>query len=97
MEIKPKRPKLSSPSDGNQLTLISTDITVINCTSENDQLKEKLQSLLGSKKVEEQPLPGSTKVDQPLPVSREAESKTKMDSSGTGLLGLAYASSDDEE
>lgn len=89
MEIKPKRRKLSSPSDGSQSNRVSSDVSVTDCQFESDKLKEKgHQSLSESKKVEE----------QPSSVSQEAEGKTKMDNPAGGLLGLAYdASSDDEE
>lgn len=90
MEIKPKRPKLSSPSNGNQSTPGSSDARVANRQSENDRLEEKgRKSLSESEKVEEQPSSLA---------SKEAEEKTKMDNPAGGLLGLAYdASSDDEE
>ena len=98
MEIKPKRPRLSSPSIDNQSAAASADVTVSNRASENNHLKEKGQSSSGSYNVEEQPLPGSKEVkEQPSPMSLEVEGKTKMDNNATGLLGLAYGSSDDDE
>ncbi|KAI4347390.1 hypothetical protein L6164_008206 [Bauhinia variegata] len=86
-EIKPKRQRLSSPSDGNQPTAVSSDVPSSNRQSESDQLKEKGQPLSGSKIAEE----------QPSSMSQEADSKTKIDNSAGGILGLAYASSDEEE
>ncbi|KAI4351958.1 hypothetical protein L6164_006256 [Bauhinia variegata] len=84
VEIKPKRQRVSSPSDGNQSTAVSSES---NRQSVSTQHKEKEQSLSESKEVEE----------QPLPISHEAENKTKTDNSAGSILGLAYASSDEEE
>lgn len=48
--------------------------------------------------MEEQSLSGSTKVEEDLSSgSHDADAKPKINNSGGGLLGLAYASSDDDE
>ncbi|XP_027358619.1 uncharacterized protein LOC113867464 isoform X2 [Abrus precatorius] len=83
VEIKPKRLR----SDGNQSSPASSNAPVTNHKTDNDPLKEKEQSLSGPKKAEEHPQLGSL----------EAEAKAKVENPGGGLLGLAYASSDDDE
>lgn len=74
MEIKPKRYRVSSPSDGNQSTpshSASTDLK-----SETKHEKEK---------------------EYPLSKSDKAEDQIKVENPVKSLLGLAYASSDDED
>lgn len=96
VEIKPKRPR----SEGNQPTLASSDAPATNRKPDHGRLKQNEQPLSGPKKVEEQPLCGPEKVDEQCPSSgsHEAEAKPKVDdNSGGGLLGLAYASSDDDD
>lgn len=73
VEIKPKRPRVSSPSNGN--TQASSCSASTN-SRKSDQVDKKENLLSESNKVE-----GSTKVENPA----------------KSLLGLAYASSDDEE
>ncbi|BBN67183.1 hypothetical protein Prudu_5S000100 [Prunus dulcis] len=75
IEIKPKRHKVSSRSDGNQShpNLIVSAST--NLESENDQVKDKVH------------------VSSSHRIKGESEGKTTAKS----LLGLAYASSDNEE
>lgn len=75
IEIKPKRHKVSSSSDGNQShpNLIVSAST--NLESENDQVKDKVH------------------VSSSHRIKGESEGKTTAKS----LLGLAYASSDNEE
>ncbi|XP_028756554.1 uncharacterized protein LOC114715821 isoform X2 [Neltuma alba] len=88
VEIKPKRPKLSSPSDGNQSTPVPSNANITKRESESERLKEKGQQSL-SEANKKQPSSGE---------SQEAEGKIKMDNPAGGLLGLAYdTSSDDEE
>ncbi|KAG4939821.1 uncharacterized protein LOC114391275 isoform X2 [Glycine soja] len=92
VEIKPKRPRC----DSNQSTPAS-NAPVTNRKPDHDSSKEKEQSLPGTKKVEEQSLSGSKKAKEHASLgSQEAEAKPKVESSGGGLLGLAYDSSDDE-
>nr|XP_004512687.1 uncharacterized protein LOC101498351 isoform X2 [Cicer arietinum] len=82
VEIKPKRPR----SESNKPTQAPSNAPVMNC--ERDNFKDNEQSLSKSKKVEEHPSSGS----------HEGEVKTKVDNnSAGGLLGLAYASSDDDD
>lgn len=93
VEIKPKRPRC----DSNQSTPAS-NAPVTNRKPDHDSSKEKEQSLPGTKKVEEPSLSGSKKAKEHASLgSQEAESKPKVESSGGGLLGLAYDSSDDDE
>ena len=93
VEIKPKRPRC----DSNQSTPAS-NAPVTNRKPDHDSSKEKEQSLPGTKKVEEQSLSGSKKAKEHASLgSQEAEAKPKVESSGGGLLGLAYDSSDDDE
>ncbi|ONI36529.1 hypothetical protein PRUPE_1G588300 [Prunus persica] len=75
IEIKPKRHKVSSRSDGNQShpNLIVSAST--NLESENDQVRDKVH------------------VSSSHRIKGESEGKTTAKS----LLGLAYASSDNEE
>ncbi|PON53602.1 ankyrin repeat protein [Trema orientale] len=75
VEIKPKRHRVSSPSDGNQSTP-SDSAALTNLKSETKHEKEKEHSLSKLDKTE-----GKSQVENPV----------------KSLLGLAYASSDDEE
>ncbi|XP_057446521.1 uncharacterized protein LOC130738536 [Lotus japonicus] len=93
VEIKPKRPR----SESKQSTSASSDVSVTNRKPDHGRLKETGQSLSGVKKVEEQSLSGSTKVEDLSSGSHDADAKPKINNSGGGLLGLAYASSDDDE
>nr|KYP61709.1 hypothetical protein KK1_016218 [Cajanus cajan] len=94
VEIKPKRPR----SDSNQPTLASSNAPFTTRKPDHDPPKEKEQSLPGPKKVEEQPLSGSKKAEEHASLgSHEAEATPKAEISGGGLLGLAYASSDDDD
>ncbi|KAK7314817.1 hypothetical protein VNO77_33345 [Canavalia gladiata] len=94
VEIKPKRPR----SDSNQSSLASSNSQVTNLKPDHESLKEKEQSPSGSKKVEEQSLSESKKVEEhPSSGSHEAEAKHKVENPAGGLLGLAYASSDDDD
>jgi hypothetical protein len=83
VEIKPKRPR----SESNKPTHAPSDASITNRECDRGNLKGNEQSLTGTKKVEEHPTSGS----------HEGEAKPKVDNSAGGLLGLAYASSDDDE
>jgi hypothetical protein len=83
VEIKPKRPR----SESNKSTHAPSDTSITNRECDRGNLKGNEQSLTGTKKVEEHPTSGS----------HEGEAKPKVDNSAGGLLGLAYASSDDDE
>ncbi|KAI9087821.1 hypothetical protein K1719_030151 [Acacia pycnantha] len=89
VEIKPKRPKLSCPSSGNQSGPVPSNANITKRESESESMKEKGQ----------QPLPESNKKQPSSGESQEAEGKVnKTDNPAGGLLGLAYdASSDGEE
>lgn len=95
VEIKPKRPR----SDGHQSTPAASNTSfVANHKLGHNPAREKDQSLPGPKKIEEQSFPGSKKVEEHASLgSHEAEHKPKVEISGGGLLGLAYASSDDDD
>ncbi|CAI8593439.1 unnamed protein product [Vicia faba] len=83
VEIKPKRPR----SESNKPTQAPSDASITNHGRDHDNLKENDQSLSGPKKFEEHASVGM----------HEGETKPKVDNSGGGLLGLAYASSDDDD
>ncbi|CAJ2667079.1 uncharacterized protein LOC123909476 isoform X1 [Trifolium pratense] len=83
VEIKPKRPR----SESNRPTHAPSDASITNRESDGGNLKGNEQSLTGTKKIEEHPTSGS----------HEGDAKPKVDNSAGGLLGLAYASSDDDE
>ncbi|RYR06981.1 hypothetical protein Ahy_B05g074303 isoform B [Arachis hypogaea] len=92
VEIKPKRPR----TDGNQ-SPASSNVSVTNRKPEHHNENERPSS--GLKKVEEQSLSGLQKVEErPSSASCKAEEKPKnANTAGGGLLGLAYASSDDDD
>lgn len=93
VEIKPKRPRC----EGNQQTPASSNATVTNRKPDDGCLKENDQSSSGPKK-EEQSLSGLKKVEEcPSAGSHVAETKPKVENTAGGLLGLAYASSDDDD
>ncbi|XP_045817114.1 uncharacterized protein LOC123910111 isoform X2 [Trifolium pratense] len=83
VEIKPKRPR----SESNKPTHAPSDASITNHESDRGNLKDNEQSLTGTKKIEEHLTSGS----------HEGEAKPKVVNSAGGLLGLAYASSDDDE
>lgn len=95
VEIKPKRPR----SESNKPTQAPSDASITNHGCDRDNLKDNDQSLSGPAKFEEQSLSGSKKVgEHPMAEMHESETKPKADNSGGGgLLGLAYASSDDDD
>lgn len=76
LEVKAKKPRVSSPSDGNQPKAISSNSAAKNIKSEVDQENKKEQTTSISDK------PGG---------QNEVENPVKS------ILGLAYASSDDED
>ncbi|XP_062159742.1 uncharacterized protein LOC133867076 isoform X2 [Alnus glutinosa] len=86
VEIKPKRQRGSNPSDGNQSTPPS-----------NDSAPKYLYPDSHLKKEKEQPEADQEEKEQPLSRSNKAEEDTNMENPVKSLLGLAYASSDDDE
>ncbi|XP_044465112.1 uncharacterized protein LOC123195467 isoform X2 [Mangifera indica] len=76
VEVKPKRPKISTPSVGNQSTSVSINPASKNLKSEVDQKNGKEQTSL---------------------ISKKQETQTGSENPVKSLLGLAYASSDDED
>jgi hypothetical protein len=86
VEIKPKRQRGSNPSDGNQSTPPS-----------NDSAPKYLYPDSHLKKEKEQPEADQEEKEQPLSRSNKAEEDTNMKNPVKSLLGLAYASSDDDE
>jgi hypothetical protein len=83
VEIKPKRQRTSSPSYGNQSIPASKDSALKNLESESHQEKEQ---------------PEADREDKEWPSRlNKAEGDTNMENPVKSLLGLAYASSDDDE
>lgn len=76
VEVKPKRPKISTPLVGNQSTSVSINPASKNLKSEVDQKNGKEQTSL---------------------ISKKQETQTGSENPVKSLLGLAYASSDDED
>nr|XP_024929373.2 uncharacterized protein LOC107419630 isoform X2 [Ziziphus jujuba var. spinosa]XP_048329419.1 uncharacterized protein LOC107419630 isoform X2 [Ziziphus jujuba var. spinosa] len=77
VEVKPKRPRVTSPSDGNRSASVSNASTnSTNLNSKTEQEKGKYTPDVKPNKEN-----GETKVENPV----------------KSLLGLAYASSDDED
>ena len=94
VEIKPKRPRF----EGNKPMQAPSDASITNRKHDRDNLEDNEQCLSGPKKVEERSLSGSKKVQEhSVSGLHEGEIKPKVDNSAGGLLGLAYASSDDDE
>nr|XP_025700516.1 uncharacterized protein LOC112801802 isoform X1 [Arachis hypogaea] len=91
VEIKPKRPR----TDGNQSPALS-NVSVTNRKPGHHNENERPSSGL---KIEEQSLSGLQKGEERLSsASCKAEEKPKnANTAGGGLLGLAYASSDDDD
>ncbi|XP_017974051.1 PREDICTED: uncharacterized protein LOC18604539 isoform X3 [Theobroma cacao] len=75
VEVKPKRPKFSSPSDRSQSNLHPSGSVLANSRESNQENKNK-HTILESNKAEKQ---------------------NKVENPAKSLLGLAYASSDDED
>lgn len=86
VEIKPKRQRGSNPSDGNQSTPAS-----------NDSAPKYLKPDSHLKKEKKQPEADQEEKEQPLSRSNKAEEDTNKENPVKSLLGLAYASSDDDE
>lgn len=86
MKIKPKRQRTSNPSDGDQSTPASNDSAPKNLKSDSHLKKEKEQP--EAEQEEKEPL---------LSRSNKAEDNTNTENPVKSLLGLAYASSDDDE
>lgn len=78
VEIKPKRQKVASPSNGNQLSLSEKNVgaSSTNLKPETDQEKDKVHFSSPSIKT---------------------DGEFKVETTAQSLLGLAYASSDDED
>lgn len=72
VEVKVKRPRFSSPSDGNQSNFDSRDSETANSNSQQSNHENKNEQ-------------------------NEAEKLNKVESPAKCLLGLTYASSDDED
>uniref|UniRef100_A0A7N2MS83 Uncharacterized protein n=1 Tax=Quercus lobata TaxID=97700 RepID=A0A7N2MS83_QUELO len=84
VEIKPKRKRTSSPSDGNQSTPASNDSALKSLKSESHQEKE-------------QPETDQEEKEWPLSRLNKAEGDTNTENPVKSLLGLAYASSEDDD
>nr|XP_023927435.1 uncharacterized protein LOC112038806 isoform X2 [Quercus suber]XP_023927436.1 uncharacterized protein LOC112038806 isoform X2 [Quercus suber] len=84
VEINPKRKRTSSPADGNQSTPASNDSALKSLKSESHQEKEQ---------------PETDREEKEWPLSRlnKAEGDTNTENPLKSLLGLAYASSEDDE
>ncbi|KAM5574143.1 hypothetical protein ABKV19_013575 [Rosa sericea] len=78
VEVKPKKQKVSSPSNGNQLSLSQKNVggSSTNLKPESDQDKDKVHLSSPSIKI---------------------DGESKVETTAQSLLGLAYASSDDED
>ncbi|KAL6183952.1 hypothetical protein ACLB2K_045362 [Fragaria x ananassa] len=78
VEIKPKKQKVASPSNGNQLSLPQKNVgaTSTNLKPESDLVKDKAH--LSSPSI-------------------KTDGESKVETTSQSLLGLAYASSDDED
>ncbi|KAK9983293.1 hypothetical protein SO802_032818 [Lithocarpus litseifolius] len=84
VEIKPKRKRTSSPSDGNQSTPASNYSALKSLKSESQQEKEQSETDREEK-------------EWPLSRLNKAEGETNTENPVKSLLGLAYASSEDDE
>lgn len=84
VEINPKRKRTSSPADGNQSTPASNDSALKSLKSESHQEKEQ---------------PETDREEKEWPLSRlnKGEGDTNTENPLKSLLGLAYASSEDDE
>ncbi|XP_024174383.1 uncharacterized protein LOC112180108 isoform X3 [Rosa chinensis] len=78
VEVKPKKQKVASPSNGNQLSLSQKNVgaSSTNLKPESDQDKHKVHLSSPSSKI---------------------DGESKVETTAQSLLGLAYASSDDED
>uniref|UniRef100_A0A7N2RC13 Uncharacterized protein n=1 Tax=Quercus lobata TaxID=97700 RepID=A0A7N2RC13_QUELO len=84
VEIKPKRKRTSSPSDGNRSTPATNDSASKSLKSESHQEKEQ---------------PETEREEKEWPLSRlnKAEGDISTENPVKSLLGVAYASSEDDE
>lgn len=82
MEIKPKRPRTSSPSDWHQSTPAS---------------KDSAPKMLMSEPVQKEKQQPEADRDEKQWGSNNVEGDTHVENPVKGLLGLSYASSDDDE
>ncbi|XVE54998.1 hypothetical protein DITRI_Ditri03aG0125900 [Diplodiscus trichospermus] len=108
VEVKPKRPRLSSPSDGIQSNLHSCDSVMTKSQVSNHENKNEqtvLESNKGEKQIKvenpsvmakSQECSDENKNEQTVFESNKAE-KQKVENPAKCLLGLTYASSDDED
>ncbi|KAK9113720.1 hypothetical protein Syun_020517 [Stephania yunnanensis] len=82
VEIRPKRHRVSSPSEGNQATTVSSSQASVITTSQALKHQESKTSV---------------KKEQPQPRLNGVETDYKQENNAKSLLGLAYESSDDDE
>ncbi|KAK9104440.1 hypothetical protein Scep_021284 [Stephania cephalantha] len=82
VEIRPKRHRVSSPSEGNQATTVSSSQASVISTSQASKHQESKTSV---------------KKEQPQPRLNGVEIDDKQENNAKSLLGLAYESSDDDE
>ncbi|KAJ4713951.1 Ankyrin repeat protein [Melia azedarach] len=96
VEVKPKKPKVLSPSAGNQPTPKSSNSASKDIKSEPEREKEKEQTSLISKKAGDLAKVKSP-IEQTSSISNKPGGQTEVENPVKSLLGLAYASSDDED
>ncbi|KAJ8767941.1 hypothetical protein K2173_020881 [Erythroxylum novogranatense] len=85
VEVKPKRPRVLNPSDGNHSSPTSSDHSPAYSRLQTDH--EKKEPILST----------SDQGDEETKKDKSAEDKIEHGNPVKTLLGLAYASSDDEE
>lgn len=96
VEVKPKKPKVLSPSAGNQPTPKSSNSASKDIKSEPEREKEKEQTSLISKKAGDLAEVKSP-IQQTSSISNKPGGQTEVENPVKSLLGLAYPSSDDED
>ncbi|KAK9090393.1 hypothetical protein Sjap_023570 [Stephania japonica] len=82
VEIRPKRHRVSSPSEVNQATTVSSSQAIVISTSQASKNQESKTSV---------------KKEQPQPRVNGVETDDKQENNVKSLLGLAYESSDDDD
>lgn len=94
VEIKPKRQRVSSPPDGSQSSPIKSRSASSNSKFKAKEEEEERELSLPKTKTAE-----NERVVLSLSITNKAETETKREAGNPvkGLLGLAYASSDDED
>ncbi|KAL1192195.1 hypothetical protein V5N11_008142 [Cardamine amara subsp. amara] len=91
VEVKPKRPKVSTPSSPSLSPPIRSDKGSTDATAHRDKQREEATTVLKKpEKLEEQP--GADRND-----GKATESYGQGQNAPKGLLGLAYESSDEED